>query len=348
MATALALDAPTGTAAYREAASRMRAWLDTHFDDSGRCTVDAHDSRYYYKAPYLLALAGLRSKGARVARYVLENLLTPEGHLTGPDALGADQRVYGMGWLAFGAVATERFDLARVLAARLAAIQDPATGGFHFPDADADAGEPVAEVCFSAGGGMGLAAAGRLEEARRLCDTLATMIDLQAETPCYFNRFRHDGSVVTRSAPGAWQKMYDLELDEQRPANFATVVLALVWTARLSRTAGMQTRTAGDAAARRYVEAASRYVDYVYRHRLDPAHFGRATKFGYAMLQLYDETGDARLLERARHLGDVLVGHQSDDGLWEPRPLTGTPSAPHEWLAASADCACTVFGLASL
>jgi hypothetical protein len=66
------------------------------------------------------------------------------------------------------------------------------------------------------------------------------------------------------------------------------------------------------------------------------------------MLQLYDETGDPRLLDRARHLGDVLLSRQDPDGLWDPRPAGDAPPAPHERLAASADCACTVFGLAAL
>ena len=345
MAATLTRDVPAAATTYQSAATRMRAWLDTHFDATGRCTIDPLDSRYYYKAPYLLALAGLRAKGARVAKFVLENLLTPDGHLTGPDAFGPDQRVYGMGWLTFGAVATERFDLAGVLANRLVSIQDPTTGGFFFPDADA--AEPTAEVCFSAGGGMGLAAAGRVAEARRLCDTLVALIDAQAQTPCYFNRFRQDRSFVPRPAPGAWQKMYSLTEDEQRPANFATVVLTLVWTARHLRALSASDPTA-QPAADRYLQAATRYVDYTYRHRLDPAHFGRATKFGYAMLQLHDETGDTVLVERARHLGDVLVTHQSENGLWEPRPLSGKPSAPYEWLAASADCATTIFALSTL
>jgi hypothetical protein len=314
-----------------DSAAGMRRWLDAHFDDSGRCTIDPTDSRYYYKAPYLLALAGLRAKGARVAQFAHKNLLDEHGHLTGPPAFGAENRLYGMGWLAFGAVATERFDLARTLADRLTSLQDHNSGGFPIPDADA--GEPVSEICFSAGAGMGLAAAGRTHEAVLLADRLVLMLEAQSATPRYYNRFRRDGSIVGKPAAGAWQKMYDLELDEQRPANFATVVLHLVWTARL-------------AGEKRYLAAAQGYVDYVYRHRLDPAHFGRATKFGYAMLQLYDDTGDATLLARARHLGDVLVTHQSDDVLWEPRPLSGTPAAQYERLAASADCACTIFSLA--
>jgi hypothetical protein len=88
-----------------------------------------------------------------VAKYVLERLVDEKGNLTGPAGFGVDQRVYGMGWLTYGAVATERFDLASILAGRLEEMQDPQCGGWVLPDADA--GEEVAEVCFSAGAGMG-------------------------------------------------------------------------------------------------------------------------------------------------------------------------------------------------
>ena len=67
--------------------------------------------------------------------------------------------------------------------------------------------------------------------------------------------------------------MYDLELDEQRPANFATVLNTLVWVGRATRQVP-------------YRAAARRYVALVYRHRLDPARFGRATKVGGALLNL--------------------------------------------------------------
>jgi rhamnogalacturonyl hydrolase YesR len=112
-------------------------------------------------------------------------------------------------------------------------------------------------------------------------------------------------------------------------------VLALVWQARAT-------------GAAHYLAAATRYVDFVYRHRLDPARFGRASKFGYAMLQLFEETGDPQLLARARHLGDVLVETQSADGLWDPRPAVDRPVPPYERFTAAADCACTIFGLAGL
>ena len=66
---------------YREAAEKTRAWLDAYFDAEGRCTIDPNEARYYPKAPYLLNAAGLRSKGARAAKWVLEQFIDAEGNL---------------------------------------------------------------------------------------------------------------------------------------------------------------------------------------------------------------------------------------------------------------------------
>jgi hypothetical protein len=320
------------------AAARTRAWLDAHFDAQGRFALAPDDSRAYYKAPYLLTMAGLRAKGGRVAKFVADNFLDGEGNLTGPAAFSLEQRVYGMGWLALGGAVTERFDLAARVAGRLEAMQDRQSGGIVLPDADV--GEEVAEICFSAGAGMGMVAAGHLAAARRMADRFVALLDAQPEAGRYYNRFRRDGTVVARPARGAWEKMYDLAQEEQRPANFATVVNALVWAGRA---------LAGPA-AQSYYAAAARYVDFVYAHRLDPAHFGRSTKFGWSMLNLYEETGDARLLERARRLGDVLVSLQSEDGLWDPRPAGSASQvvSPAERLSYSSDCAMTVLALANL
>ena len=198
---------------------------------------------------------------------------------------------------------------------------------------DPDAGEEVAEVCFSGGVGMALAAVGETERARRIADRFAALLDTQPRPGRYYNRFRRDGSGVDRPAAGEWEKMYDLELDEQRPANFATVLNTLVWVGRATRQV-------------HYRAAARRYVDLVYRHRLDPARFGRATKFGWALLNLYEDSGDEDLLQRARQLGDVLVQQQCADGLWHPRPGPVEDAPAHARLSYSSDCAMTVLALA--
>ena len=49
----------------------------------------------------------------------------------------------------------------------------------------------------------------------------------------------------------------------------------------------------------------------------------RATKIGWALLNLYEETGERDLVVKARELGEVLVSRQGDDGLWDPAPNTG-------------------------
>lgn len=316
---------------YQRAADRLRHWLEEHFDSDGHCTIGPDDSRYYPKAPYLLNAVGLRTRGARAAQRVLDRFIDCNGDLTGPAPL--ENRVYGMGWLLLGAVGLERCDLAQVLADRLCQRQDPQCGGLLLMDEDA--GEEVAEVCFSGGVGMALAAAGRRDNARQMADRFVALLDAQPEGGRYYNRFRRDGSVVAKPASGAWEKMYDLVLGEPRPANFATVVNTLVWVGRATRDTG-------------YFAAARRYVDLVYSHREDPAWFGRTTKFGWSMLNLREDTGDEDLLHRAKSIGDALVELQCDDGLWDPRPGDGQDAPPYVRLSYSSDCAMTVLALAQL
>ena len=316
---------------YQHAAVRLRTWLDDHFDREGRCTIDPQEARFYIKAPYLLHMAGLRAKGAAAARFALENFIDERGDMVSDEAL--ENRIYGMGWLLLGAMGLEQCGLVRVLADRLSQRQDPDCGGVFLPDEEA--GEELAEVCFSGGVGMALAVAGRIEPAQRMADCFVALLDAQPDERRYYNRFRRDGTVVPRPAAGAWDKMYDLDRDEQRPANFATVVNTLVWVGRATRDNG-------------YFAAARRYVDLVYRHRLDPANFGRATKFGWAMLNLRQDTGDADLLVRAQQLGEVLLEQQSEDGLWHPRPGDNADAPAYARLSYSSDCAMTVLALAQV
>ena len=311
------------------AAEKVRVWLDFHFDGDGRCTIDPDEVRLYPKAPYLLCAAGLRAKGSRAAQWVLEHFIDARGDLIAPGPI--ENRLYAMGWLLLGATATQRFDLVQVLADRLCQLQDERSGGMVLMDENA--GEEVAEICFSGGVGMGLAAAGKTGAARRLADRFIALLDAQPHKGRYYNRFRRDGSIVEQPAAGVWEKMYDLELDEQRPANFATVINTLVWVARATRDS-------------HYLSVARRYVDLTYSHKLNPAHFGRATKFGWSMLNLYEDCGQQDLLDKARHLGAVLVRHQCADGLWHPRPGPDGNAPPYERLSYSSDCAMTVLALA--
>jgi hypothetical protein len=317
--------------ALRDSVGKLRHWLEQNFDADGVCSIDPEDSRYYYKTPYLMTMAGMRDRGARVAHQVMQRFVDDDGELRSAAAL--ENRIYAMGWLALGGTVVERFDLANLLADRLEHYQHPDCGGIVIPDAEA--GEELGEVCFSGGAGMALAAVGRLDAARRMADTFAALIVEQGRAGCFYNRFRGDGSVFTRKAGGAWDKAYDLAEGEQRPANFATVVNALVWTGRGLR----ETRC---------FQSAREYVDLVYRHPQNPAQFGRSTKFGWAMLNLHAETGDADLVERARELAAVLIDKQSADGLWNPQPGNVANAPAWSRLAYSSDCAMTVCALANL
>jgi len=314
---------------FAVARDRVRSWLYEHFDADGRFVTAPESGGAYFKAPYLAVACGARDLGTQVARYINGQLLDDADEY-GPD-MPLENRVYAMGWLALGAVVTEQYDLAASMADALERRQDPGSGGIMLPDEDA--GAEVAEVCFSGGAGMGLVAAGRTESARCMADGFSSLLDAQPEPGRFYNRYRRDGSVVAKPAAGGWDKRFDSTLDEQRPATFATVVNTLVWVGRAAHEP-------------RYFESAARYVDLVYSHRLDPANFGRATKFGWSMLNLYADTGDPRLVERARALGEVLLEHQEADGLWSPRPGDHRDAPLPMRLSYSSDCAMTICALA--
>ena len=316
---------------YAESRNRVRQWLSERFGEDGRFVEAPDHGGAYFKAPYLAAACGDRSLGARIARFVSERLVDGDGEYRVDMPL--ENRIYAMGWLALGAAVTERYELASAMAEALERRQDPGCGGIVLPDDDA--GEEVAEVCFSGGAGMGLIAAGRTTAARRMADGFVALLEAQPETGRFYNRYRRDGTVVSRPAGGGWDKCYDSTEDEQRPATLATVVNTLVWVGRAAREPS-------------YFETAARYVDLVYGHRLDPARFGRATKFGWAMLNLYADTGDPRLVERARALGEVLLERQETDGLWSPRPGDHRDAPTPVRLSYSSDCAMTICALDGL
>ena len=312
---------------FEAAADKMRAWFDTNFDSRGVFTLAPDDPRCYFKAPYLVAYAGLRAKGARVAKYAEEHFLSPAGDLVGGPDFRMQDRLYGLGWLALGAATTGRYDVAQHVAQRLVERLDPQAGAYILPDQEL--GENAGDLQTSGGAGMGLVAAGRLEAAQRLAGRFANHIVSQPEPRRMYRKFRRDGSVVARG------RAYELDTDQQGPAGLAPLVLMLVWLGRATRD-------------HRYLEIANQYVEFVYSSPFDPALFARSSKFGWAMVELYQDTGEPLLLERATQMGEVLVGWQSDDGLWDPRPVRPGSDTVRERINYSEDCGMTVLSLAAL
>ena len=121
---------------YKSTLEKLQSWMGTNFHADGYCTIDAEDSRYYHKTPYLFAAFGMRGKGARVARYVMEHFVDKRGDIVEPPGFNLETRTYCMGWLAMGGMMVERFDLAEILANRLTELQDLRSGVILLPDED--------------------------------------------------------------------------------------------------------------------------------------------------------------------------------------------------------------------
>ncbi len=321
------------TGRYRQAVRKIRNWLIGHYLPDGSSTIDPDDLRYYYKLSYLCAMTGLPTLGGRVARQVMRRFLQPDGSVVPKYEESPWMLNYGMGWLALGACAVERFDLAEALTTHLQGATDLEAGGV-FLEEDAGAGA-VSDISCSSSLAMAFAATGRIAAGAALANRFILQLSGQPDPRRFYNRYRKDGSVIISSTSGPWNQIYDLSEYEAGPAGYATVVNALVWIGR---------RTGNP----RYVESARRYVDFVYSHDRNPAHFGRTTKFGWAMLNLYDDTADTDLLRRAREIADVLVDLQEEDGLWSPRPDVASDVPLHARLSYSSEFAMTVCACARL
>jgi len=312
---------------FQAAADKMRTWFDRHFDSQGVFALAPDNPICYFKAPYVMAYMGLRAKGACVAKYTGEQFLDANGDLTGSSDFTIQTRLYGMGWLALGASTTGRYDVAQLVAQRLVERLDPQCGAYVLPDQELE--ENAGDLQTSGGAGMGLVPAGRLDAAQRLAQRFASHIINQPEPRRMYRKFRRDGSVV------ATGRAYELDVDQQGPAGLAPLVLMLVWLGRATRD-------------RRYFAIANEYVEFVYSSKFDPANFARSSKFGWAMVELYQDTGDRRLLERAVRMGEVLVGWQSADGMWDPRPVGPGSDTVRGRINYSEDCGMTVLSLAAL
>ena len=317
---------------FERSIEKFRNWLNRNFDGTGHYVRDPGNSRYYMKLPYIFHMLGEKTKGARVAQYVLENFIDSSGRLDTP-GLTDEVRFYYMGWLALGAAMVERFDLVESVANCLTELQDPQSGVILVHEDDT--GEEIGDLCFSAGAGMGIVAAGKTEQAQMLAERLAAVVKAQLGERRMFTRFRGDGSVVARVKDHPRDvRFYDLDKREpQVPVYFATTLNMLIWTSRLTRD-------------NQYLLTAQQLLDFVYSDDRDVAQSYRATKLGWSMLNLYEDTADENILGRAKRMGEAHVSRQSEDGIWDP---DGKPNLPqHERLDYSADCAVTLCALANL
>lgn len=279
----------------RRAASRALDYLSSQFDRHGRSRSNPADPALHYKLPYVLAYGGRRDQALHVLGHLENDLLSSSGcyrddAFNGP----ASAYLYQAGWLMWGSVALERFDLARRLARAVIDEQDARWGGFW---SDTPIGR-VQWLLYSSSAMSGCAVAGEIEGAAAVAQYLRRLMDVQPRPrDVFYCSMNADGEAVVSK--------HDLHVFQLHgpcaPSMFATVIVGLVWL-------GRQT---GDPS---HYELARRYAHLFLANDHEPHRQPFASKSGWACLQLHRHVPDDELLRYANGIGARLIEIQLPDG----------------------------------
>ena len=318
-------------AALRDAADKAMDYLASNLDSEGRHQRAPNDAAPHYKLPYLFAYGGRRETALRVFQHLEKNLINADGTFRDPAAnLPSSRYLYWASWMAWGATALGRFDVARQFMRKVTKVQDAKLGGLwqEMPFGRAFGVLDTSAVT------SGCAAAGEVEAAVLGSKFLAHVLDAQQDPTRLYYYAGGDGKAITVDTPDPTMMFYDTT-GMVRPAMLATVLAGLVWTGR---------RT-GDST---HFATARRYADIMLAAP-EPVKNAFASKTGWAALQLYTHRPDADLLAFAQGLGQDMLRRQLPNGSVDLRDWPGLeggpPPAATEWVTV--DWTLTALALAN-
>jgi hypothetical protein len=299
MATATAAD-------YRQSAARLLDWLASDYDDEGSSRSDSGNVQLYYKMPAVFAYGGRRTLAHRTLSQFASRFMADGVFSLVADPIARPWAAYIGGWLAWGAGAVGRFDVARAVVAAIG-HQQAAAGGFWHEEG----GQRVFDTERTSAAAMGCAWAMDTARAEAASRFLAIVLAGQngqngsqppASAPEAFTFYAYsdsDGRAIINR--GDRNLYFAADDPHARPALFATTIASLVWVARQT-------------GRREPLETARDYMRVVLAHHHDAAALPLATKTGWAAMMLHAHTPEAPLRDFARRNADHILARQLANG----------------------------------
>ena len=298
--------------AYRSCTRRVADWLASQVTANGTIG-DELDLIAYYHAPNLLAVTGHSTEAQRIAGFLANEALAPDGDFRYQGAKGkiiqpSMQWNYINGWLIWGLSRLGRFDVSEPAARFLERFQDESTGGF-LTAADPERGfRPVLDAvdmgstCAAA---LGMIYSGRWYAAVRAGEFLLGALRRQPRADeAFFCRFRSDGEALT-DFPEGEAYVSVVRYAEPKQAywyfGFAARILALLFRAT--------TRP-------EFLEGALGYVSRFDRCHQDRFEHWANDKIAWASAALYQITGEKAHRERVGRIFNPIVAAQRTDAFW--------------------------------
>jgi hypothetical protein len=258
--------------------------------------------------PAVFAYGGRRLIAHRTLAQFAKRFMADGKFSVVDDPIANPWTAYIGGWLAWGAGALGRFDVARAVVSAIAYQQDAKAGGFWHEHG----GRRLFDTERTSAAAMGCVWAMDTPRAEAASRFLAMVLDAQKESqpparrpeanankPDAFTFYAYSDwngrPIVDRSDRNAYFATDD---PHARPALFATTVACLVWVARQT-------------GRRDPLETAHDYMRIVLAHHHDAAALPLATKSGWAAMMLHAHAPAAQLRDFARRNADHILSGKS-------------------------------------
>lgn len=267
----------------------------------------------YYKGSWALAVMGEAAAAQRLLTHVHDRFLLPDGDLTprGGDWHYDVHHLYANAYVIIGAHRLERYEISLPAVRYLLSQQDPDHGGFY--SSKTAAGHKFRSDTMSTSAcGLACLAAGHIEEARRVADHFARMIEMQpAPDERFFTTLEADGRLGTDFPQGeTWWRVIDT-----RQANQCWYAVGLPFAFCV-----LLTQATGE---KHYADLADWFFAFQSRC-VNPWDGGSSGKAGWGCSVLYRITGERRYRDIALHVAQNIVGYQTASGWYlggvKPQP----------------------------
>ena len=287
---------------------RATQWLLDHLNADGSLG-DPKDGFKYYRAPWAFAMTGHLDAGHAVCAWIRRNLLTPVQDLDAPLRIRRTGWAYSDATLITGAQMLHQHDLSLGLIPQLLRWQDPISGGFANDRLEDGSMSDEMDIPYACGPGFACLMTGRLAEARRVADYLATIYEAQDALPerfyCFWSRSRQ---APIRETDDGYRQRFVVVNDDDRMQRWTIGGIAAAFLCRLYLAEPQP----------EYLELARRYQAFSMAATDAQFSYPSACKSSWGAALLYQLTGEPEYLGWLGRFGYWYINSAEQEGYWHP------------------------------
>ena len=288
------------------ACRRATDWVLGHQRPDGVIGDPAHGYKYY-RGPWTLSLMGETQPALELCDWIRRNLVQ-DGQVSGDMRILTDGWAYRDSVLIVGAHMLGQYDLSHGLVDSLCSWQDPISGGFANDAAPDGGGSDEMDVPYAAGPGLALIATGRMAEARRVADFLATVHAAQVDGDRFYCFWSRRDQRPIREHDEAFQQRFVVDRTADRMQRWTVGGISAAFLGRLHLAEPRP----------EYLDLARRYQEFSMSSTEAQFKYPSVCKSSWGASLLFQITGDESYLAWLGRMARWYLETQEPDGWWHP------------------------------